>query len=245
MQVGGRKLEGRKVAILAGDGFEYVELSVPKRALESAGAVVDVVSLHDGRIRGMNLTTPTKTVHVDVTVHEVDVADYDALFLVGGFVGPDFVRQSAAARELVRAFDETDKPIGAICHGPWVLVSSGVVHGRKLASWPSLRDDVVNAGGIWRNEAVVRDKNWISSRGPQDLSQLVPAMIDLFACSSAAERTALPLHTREVEASSSPLDEPVAPALRAARVTPGPAVFALLGAALGVVGTLAIGRALA
>jgi protease I len=238
------KLRGKRVAILAGDGFEYVELAVPKLALKAAGADVDIVSLREGRIRGMNLTEPTRTVRVDRLVDHVGVDDYDALLVVGGFVGPDFVRQSHEARRFVRTFDEADKPIATLCHGPWVLVSAGIVTGRRLASWPGVRDDIVNAGGIWRDEPLVRDRNWISSRGPQDLPVLVPAMIELFAAGAQAPATG-PLATASTMDISSPqADEPLAPAIVAARVLPGPLVTAMAGAAL-TIGVVALRRALA
>lgn len=224
------KLRGKKIAILAGDGFEYVELSVPKLALEAAGADVDVVSLHDGRIRGMNLTEPTRTVAVDRVVDHVGVDDYDALLIVGGFVGPDFVRQSHEARRFVRTFDESYKPIATLCHGPWVLVSAGVVNGRRLASWPGVRDDIVNAGGIWRDDPLVRDRNWISSRGPQDLAELVPAMIQLFALGSDAPAEGALANVSRAEQSSPQASDPIPAAVKAARHMPGPAVAALAGA---------------
>lgn len=142
------KLRGKKIGILAGDGFEYAELAVPKAALKAAGADVDVISLHEGRIRGMNLAEPTRTVHVDRLVEDASVEDYDGLLIVGGFVGPDFVRQNEQARSFVCAFDRAFKPIATLCHGPWVLISAGCANGRRLASWPGVRDDIVNAGGI-------------------------------------------------------------------------------------------------
>ncbi len=127
------RLKGRRVAALAADGFEKVELVVPLRALKAAGAKVDVVSLRRGRIRGVNLHMPASRVHVDKTVRDADAADYDALLLPGGFVNPDLLRQSAPAREFVRAFAAAGKPIASLCHGPWVLASAGLLDGRTLA----------------------------------------------------------------------------------------------------------------
>src|SRR4051794_10609034 len=142
-----RRLKGRTIAALAADGFEKVELIVPLRALRTTGARVDVVSLRRGRIRGVNLHMPASRVHVDKTIDEADPADYDALLLPGGFINPDLLRQSAPAREFVRAFAASDKPIATLCHGPWVLASAGAVGGRGLPPPPPVRHDLGKAGG--------------------------------------------------------------------------------------------------
>jgi protease I len=240
------KLSGKKIAILAGDGFEYVELAVPKAALSAAGADVEVISLHEGRIRGMNLTEPTRTVHVDRVVTDATVGDYDGLLIVGGFVGPDFVRQSEPARSFVRAFDEASKPIATLCHGPWVLVSAGLAQGRRLASWPGVRDDIVNAGGIWRDEPLVRDRNWVSSRSPADLPDFVPAIIELFAQGSEAPATGALARASLANESSPQAREPIQLAVAAARRLPGPTTAALAGAAIAVaLGAIAVNRLLA
>lgn len=236
-----RKLRGKKVAILAGDGFEYVELAVPKTALKAAGAKVDVISIHEGRIRGMNMTEPTRTVAVDRLIDYVGVDDYDALLIVGGFIGPDLLRQSHLVRSFVRAFDLSFKPIATLCHGPLVLLSADVVDHRRLAAWPGIRDDILHAGGIWRDEPLVRDRNWISSRGPEDLTAFVPAMIELFAHGAAAEASG-PLAGASTENENSP--RPLAPpelVVAAARHLPGPAATALAAVAV-TVGALALRR---
>ena len=176
-----KRLRGRQVAALVADGFEQIELSIPVKALRAEGAVVSVISLARGKILGMSLHEPGRRVRVDRTVAETEAAHYDALLLPGGFISPDLLRQSSEARALVRSFDEQDKPIATLCHGPWVLASADLVRGRQLTSWPGIRDDLVNAGAIWRDEEVVRDRNLISSRSPQDLPAFVRAMIDLFA----------------------------------------------------------------
>src|SRR3954466_1677474 len=176
-----RRLKGRTIAVLAADGFEKVELIVPLRALKTAGAKVDVVSLRHGRIRGVNLHMPASRVHVDKTIGEADPGDYDGLLLPGGFINPDLLRQSAPAREFVRAFAASDKPIATLCHGPWVLASAGLVDGRTLTSWPGIRDDLVNAGATWLDQELVRDRNLTTSRGPQDMNAFVPGMLDAFA----------------------------------------------------------------
>jgi protease I len=225
-----RSLVGKRVAVLAADGFEYVELSVPRTALRMAGASIDIVSLHEGRIRGMNLTEPTRSIRVDRRLEAASDADYDALLLPGGFISPDFLRQSELAREFVRRFDRASKPIATLCHGPWLLASAELVAGRRLAAWPGIRDDIVNAGGIWRDEPLVRDGNWVSSRGPQDLHEFVPAMLQLFADVHASAQAS----NGAIERVSSPkAHHPPRLALAAARVLPGPALPAFAGLALG------------
>ena len=187
-----RRLKGRRIAALAADGFEKVELVIPLRALKLAGAKVDVVSPRHGRIRGANLHMPAGRVGVDKTIGEADPGDYDGLLLPGGFINPDLLRQSAQAREFVRAFAASDKPIVTLCHGPWVLASVGLLDGRTLTSWPGIRDDLVNAGATWLDQEVVRDGNLVTSRGPQDMAAFVPAMLDAFAKTSPEPRTTAP-----------------------------------------------------
>jgi protease I len=176
-----KRLKGRRIATLAADGFEKVELVVPVKALQVAGAEVDVISLRHGHIRGVNLHEPASRVHVDKTIAEADPDDYDGLLLPGGFINPDLLRQSAEAREFVRAFDRAGKPIASLCHGPWVLASAGLLQGRTLTSWPGVRDDLVNAGATWLDQEFVRDGNLATSRGPQDLIPFVEGCLDLFA----------------------------------------------------------------
>lgn len=217
-----RRLSGKKVAILAADGFEYIELSVPKQALRAAGASVDIISLHAGRIRGMNLTEPARSVPVTRTLDEVHPDTYDALMIPGGFIGPDFLRQSASARGFVRAMDAANKPIATLCHGPWLLVSAELVRGRKLAAWPGIRDDIVHAGGIWRDEPVVRDGNWVTSRSPQDLLTFVPAMLDLIATSPVERVSVASADVASQDGKSSPqADAPPHIALAGARLLTG------------------------
>jgi protease I len=219
-------LRGKKVAVLAADGFEWVELSVPMKALKRAGATVEVISLHRGKVRGVNLTAPTRTVPVDKTIEEANPHDYDALLIPGGFVNPDFLRQSSQARDFVRAFDGTSKPIATLCHGPWLLASAELVKGRALAAWPGIRDDMVHAGATWLDEPLVRDGNWITSRGPQDLGVFVPAMIETFA----SGRTGSSDDGRE-RVSSPQATEPPRIAVMAARLLPGPTMRTVAAAA--------------
>ena len=199
-----RQLKGRKIAALAADGFEKIELILPLRALKLAGAKVDVVSLRHGRIRGVNLHMPASRVGVDKTISEADPADYDGLLLPGGFINPDLLRQSAEAREFVRAFAASDKSIVTLCHGPWVLASAGLLNGRTLTSWPGIRDDLVNAGATWLDQEVVRDGNLVTSRGPQDMTAFVLAMLDAFAKTSPEPRMTARDHESDPQRSAPP-----------------------------------------
>ncbi|MBV9088645.1 MAG: type 1 glutamine amidotransferase [Mycobacteriaceae bacterium] len=218
-----RRLTGHRIAVLAADGFEKVELSIPMRALQLAGAKVDVVSLRHGRIRGVNLHMPASRVGVDKTITEAQPSDYDGLLLPGGFINPDLLRQSAQAREFVRAFAASDKPIATLCHGPWLLASAGLLGGRTLTSWPGIRDDLVNAGASWLDQEVVRDGNLTTSRGPQDMTAFVRAMLDAFA-NPAPEPSSTP---RDRESDPQP-SAPVSWAVDALRWLPKPSALAAI-----------------
>jgi protease I len=202
-----QKLSGKKVAVLVADGFEMIEYSVPVNALRLAGAQVTVVSLRKGRIRGVNLHEPSRRIHADLTVEEAAADQFDELFIPGGFISPDLLRQSEAARLFVKAFEDANKPIGSLCHGPWVLSSAGILSGRRMTSWPGIRDDMVYAGATWLDQPVVRDRNWITSRGPQDLPQFVPALIEHFAQTTVE----LPSAVREVVVSEASSPQPMHP----------------------------------
>jgi protease I len=175
-----QSLKGRRVAVLVADGFEEVELAAPVAALRAKAAHVDIVSLRPGRIRGVNLHEPASRVRVDRTVTDAFASDYDALLIPGGFINPDLLRQSAQAREFVRRFDASGKPIATLCHGPWLLASAGLTGGRRMTSWPGVRDDLVNAGATWLDQPVVRDGNWLTSRGPQDMTPFVRELLGFF-----------------------------------------------------------------
>ena len=222
-----RPLKGRRIAALAADGFEKAELVIPLRALRRAGAEVDVVSLRHGRIRGLNLHMPATRVGVDKTISEADVADYDGVLLPGGFINPDLLRQSAQAREFIRAFAVSDRPIVTLCHGPWVLASAELLDGRTLTSWPGIRDDLVNAGATWLDREVVRDGNLTTSRGPQDMAAFVPAMLEAFAASPPQPPRAAVGHDSDPRR-----DAPPGLAVTALRWSPKPSAVVVVGIGL-------------
>ncbi len=174
-------LKGKKVAILATDGVEQVELLDPKAALENAGATTEVISLNAGTIQGMNHDEKGDRIPVNRVLADVSPADYDALLLPGGVANPDMLRTDRRAVNFVRDFFERDKPVAAICHGPWMLVEAGVLKGRTITSWPSLRTDIENAGGTWVDSAVQVDQQLVTSRKPADLPQFNAKMVQTFA----------------------------------------------------------------
>jgi len=163
------KLQGKRVAFLATDMVEQVELTEPWKAVKQAGATPELVSLEEGEIQGFNHFGKADTFPVDRTVEEARADDYDALVIPGGVGNPDTMRTDENAVEFTRQFFEQGKPVGVICHGPWMLVEAGVVRGRKVTSWPSLRTDIRNAGGDWVDQEVVVDNGLVTSRKPDDL----------------------------------------------------------------------------
>jgi len=222
-----RPLKGRRIAVLAADGFEKVELTIPVNALRLAGAKIDIISLRHGAIRGVNLHEPASRVRVNKTVDEANPSAYDGLLIPGGFINPDMLRQSAQAREFVRSFDRARKPIASLCHGPWVLASAGLLQGKVLTSWPGIRDDMVNAGATWLDEPVVEDDILVTSRGPQDLVPFVRAITRHFAVGAILRR--------HPAAESSPQhDEPPKVVIGAMRWLPKPSTRASLIAAGGI-----------
>ena len=174
-------LKGKKVAVLAADMFERVELEEPRKALEDAGADVEIVSIHDGEIKGFDHFDPASTVKVDRTIEEVSPGDFDALLIPGGVGNPDQLRGDENVVSFVREFDAAGKPMAVICHGPWVLVESGVVRGRRVTSWPTLETDIRNAGGDWADQEVVVDGNLVTSRKPDDIPAFIREMTRLFS----------------------------------------------------------------
>jgi len=175
-------LTGKTIAVLATDGFEQSELTEPKRRLEAMGAKVDVVSLQGkDSIRGWDKKDWGASVKVDKVLGKVQSSDYDALVLPGGVINPDHLRQETAAVDFVKAFAADNKPVAAICHGPWMLAESGLAKGRKLTSWPSLKTDLSNAGGSWQDSEVVVDGNIITSRNPDDIPAFSEAVAKALA----------------------------------------------------------------
>jgi len=175
------QLNGKRVAFLATDGVEEVEYTEPRAAVEKAGARAELISIKDGSIQAVNHMDKAGTYDVERTVTQADPAEYDALVLPGGVANPDFLRMDADAVRFVRAFFEAHKPVGAICHGPWTLVEAGVVEGRTLTSWPSLRTDLANAGATWVDEEVHVDSGLVTSRKPDDLPAFCAKLVEEIA----------------------------------------------------------------
>ena len=166
---------------------------------------------------------PATRIGVDKTISEADPADYDGLLLPGGFINPDLLRQSAEARHFVRAFASSDKPIATLCHGPWVLASAGMLGGRTLTSWPGIRDDLVNSGATWLDRAVVKDANLVTSRGPQDMTSFIPAILDHFSNTAAEPPAAAPGQMSDPQ-----LNSPIGWAVAALRWSPKPSLPGVL-----------------
>lgn len=165
----GQSLSGKKVAILVEDGFEQIELTSPKQALEEAGAETHIVSPKRGKVKGWEHTQWGQEFAVDVVIDQANADDYDALLLPGGVMNPDKLRTSKPAMDFVRHFFAQHKPVAAICHGPWALVEADVVEGRQVTSYPSIQTDLKNAGAKWVDQEVVVDQGLVTSRNPDDL----------------------------------------------------------------------------
>lgn len=174
-------LKGRRVAVLATDGFEQVELTEPVKALRQAGAEVTIVAPKPGEIQGMNHHDKGERVKVDRSLAEASPDEFAALVLPGGVANPDALRIEPRAVAFVRHFVDQHKPIAAICHGPWTLIEAGGVKGRKMTSWPSLQSDLRNAGAEWSDQEVVIDRDMVTSRKPDDLPAFCQQMLALFA----------------------------------------------------------------
>ena len=175
-----KQLQGKRVAIVAADMVELVELVEPRKALEAAGAQTDLISLKPGKIQGFNHFDPADELEVDRAIEEADASEYDALMIPGGVGNPDQLRGDENVVSFVREFFDAGKPVAAICHGPWVLVEAGAVRGRKLTSWPTLQTDIRNAGGNWVDEQVVVDQGLVTSRKPDDIPAFNDKMIEEF-----------------------------------------------------------------
>jgi protease I len=175
------ELRNKRVAVLVENGFEQSELVEPKKALEQAGASVDVVSPESGRVKGWQNKNWGDDIKVDRHLDDARAEEYDALLLPGGVINPDRLRINSGAIAFIKHFVDTGKPIAAICHGPWPLIDAGAVHGRRMTSWPSLKTDLRNAGAEWVDQEVVVDMGLVTSRKPDDLPAFNRKMIEEFA----------------------------------------------------------------
>jgi protease I len=175
------ELKDKKVAFLAAEGVEQVELTEPWKAVEQAGGTPELISVEEGHVQAFNHLDKADTFAVDKTAAEADASDYDGLVLPGGVANPDFLRTDEDALNLVRAFFEQAKPVAVICHGPWTLVEADVVRGRTITSWPSVRTDLRNAGANWVDEEVHVDQGLVSSRKPDDLPAFCAKLVEEFA----------------------------------------------------------------
>ena len=184
------ELKGKKVAFLATDGFEQVELTKPWQAVKDAGAEVHLVSVHSGEIQGMHHNDKGDKFPVDKLVNDVAADDYDALVLPGGVANPDALRMHPEAVDFTRNFFKQHKPVAAICHGPWTLVEADVVRDRMVTSWPSLKTDIKNAGGKWVDEECVVDQGLVTSRNPDDLPAFCDKVIEEIGEGKHAGQTA-------------------------------------------------------
>ncbi len=173
-------LSGKTIAVLATDGFEQVELDKPVDAMRKAGATVHIVAPEAGDIQGFEHHDKGRKVGVDKTLGDVSTDDYDGLVLPGGVINPDALRLEEKAISFIGAFAKADKPIAAICHGPWTLIDAGIAKGHKLTSWPSLKTDLTNAGAEWVDETVVIDGKLVTSRNPDDLPAFCDGIIKVF-----------------------------------------------------------------
>ena len=176
-----KDLSGKRVAIVVANGFEQIEMTDPREALDGAGAETDLVSIEDGEVKGWEHTEWGETFDVEVPMDDADPDDYDGLLLPGGVMSPDRLRRDERVLAFVRAFFEAGKPVAAICHGPWTLIDAGVVEGRRVTSYPSIRKDLENAGADWVDEEVVVDQGLVTSRKPDDLPAFDAKMIEEFA----------------------------------------------------------------
>jgi protease I len=201
------QLTGRKVAFLATDGVEQVELAAPWNALKQAGAEVVLVSDHSGEIQSMNHDEKGEKFQVDREVASVSSRDFDALVLPGGVANPDKLRTNESAVDFVRQFMELDKPVAAICHGPWLLVEADAVRGRTITSWPSLETDIKNAGGAWVDKQVQLDQKLLTSRKPDDLPAFCARLVELLA--TAIDERRLDKMVEQSFPASDPLPGPI------------------------------------
>ena len=183
-------LNGLKVAILVTDGFEQVEMTEPRKALDQAGAETQLVSPKDGQVKAWKFTEWGDEFPVDVPLAQAHPDDFDALLLPGGVINPDKLRTLPEAVAFAKAFFDAGKPVASICHGPWTIIEAGAARGRRLTSWPSLKTDLQNAGAEWVDQEVVVDQGVVTSRKPDDIPAFNPEVIKLFATARGQSRQA-------------------------------------------------------
>ncbi len=176
-----KQLQNARIAILATDLFEEAELVQPRKALEDAGAQAVVIAPKAGEIQAVQHDKKTQKVNVDMTLDEARANDFDGVLLPGGAMNADALRIEPKAQEFVRNIDAAGKPIAVICHGPWLLISAGLVNGRHMTSYKTIQDDLKNAGANWLDDVCVRDRNWVSSRQPSDIPEFNRRMLELFS----------------------------------------------------------------
>lgn len=176
-----KKLENKTIAILVANGFEQIEMEKPRHALEKAGAKTILISSEKDEVQGWHHFEKGNKFKVDLHIEEAKTADFDALLLPGGVINPDTLRIIPKAIQFIKDIHQEQKPIAAICHGPWTLIDAGVAHGHRVTSWLSIKTDLINAGALWVDEPVVRDRTLVTSRNPDDIPQFNQAMITLFS----------------------------------------------------------------
>ncbi|MCU1349669.1 MAG: protease [Acidobacteria bacterium] len=192
------ELKGRRVAILVTDGFEQIEMTSPREALENAGARCVLVSPKDGEVQGFKHHDKADKFPVDLPLAKASAEDFDAVLLPGGVINGDAIRIEKKGQQLLQEIDRGGKPIMVICHGGWILVSAGLVKGRTMTSWPTLQDDIRNAGATWEDKEVIRDRNWVSSRKPDDLPAFNREIVKLLSDVAAGKSTRPETQNREV-----------------------------------------------
>ncbi len=175
------ELQGKRIAIIVTDGFEQIEMTSPRESLEKAGAKCVLIAPKDGQVQGFKHHDKADKFKVELTLEKASASDFDALMLPGGVINADAIRIEKKAQQIVQEMERAGKPIAVICHGPWLLISSGVMKGRHITSWRTLQDDLRNAGAQWEDKECIRDHNWVSSRKPDDLPVFNREMVKLFS----------------------------------------------------------------
>jgi protease I len=181
-------LKGKRVAILVTDGFEQVELTSPREALQNAGTKCVIVSNAEGKVQGFKHHDKADRFDVELALDQAEARDFDAVLLPGGVINGDAIRIEKAAQRFVQEIDRAGKPLFVICHGGWILISAGLVKGRTITTWPTLQDDMRNAGATWKDEECVRDRNWVSSRKPDDLPAFNREIVKALSEARSGER---------------------------------------------------------